>query len=97
MQSKKMQMDSNGQWSMQTLGWMMVASWFCASLLSQAMYMAIYGLPYGPEVLIAKMGIYYWIIAGIEVVVWALVATLIYLKMRKVKSIATTEHIAPAR
>ena len=96
MENKNLQMDARGQWSLQVLGWLMVASWFCASLLSQAMYMAVNGMPYGPEVLIAKLGVYYWIIAGIEVVIWGLVAILVYSKMRKMKK-STPNLMVPAR
>jgi multisubunit Na+/H+ antiporter MnhB subunit len=95
-EKKNLQMDARGQWSLQVLGWLMVASWFCASLLSQAMYMAVNGMPYGPEVLIAKLGVYYWIIAGIEVVIWGLVAILVYSKMRKMKQ-STPNLMVPAR
>ena len=96
MENNNLQMDARGQWSLQVLGWLMVTSWFCASLLSQAMYMAVNGMPYGPEVLIAKLGVYYWIIAGIEIVIWALVAVLVYSKMRKIKQ-AKPNLMVPAR
>lgn len=52
------------------MGWMLIASWFCASLLSQAMYMAINGVPYGPEILMDKMGSFYWAVVAAELMIW---------------------------
>lgn len=97
MQTEEIQTDASGQWSVQTLGWLMVASWFCASLLSQSLYIAFNGIPYGPEVLIAKMGNLYWVIAAIEVIIWMLVGILVYARVKKVNSDSPLDHVAPAR
>ena len=97
MDNETMQKDSSGQWSIQTLGWLMVASWFCASLLSQTMYIVDYGVPYGPEVLLERLGNWYWIIAIVELAIWALVGILVYARVKKVKSLSSSEYIVPAR
>ena len=45
--------------------------WFFANLLSQVVYLAIYGTPYDGVAMLASLGAYYYLILAIELFLWA--------------------------
>ena len=49
------------------------AIWFGASLLSQALYMGFYGMPYDSMLLLEIMGPYYALLIVIELLIWAMI------------------------
>ena len=53
------------------------AIWFGASLLSQALYMGFYGMPYDSMLLLEIMGPYYAALIVIELLIWAMIGMLL--------------------
>ena len=47
-----------------------LAVWFVANLLSQALYISINGTPYDGVAMLASLGTYYYLILGIELFLW---------------------------
>ena len=43
--------ERNEKWAVSTYFWMGIVVWFCANLLSQAVFMGKFGEPYGRELL----------------------------------------------
>ena len=41
--------ERNEKWAVSTYFWMGIVVWFCANLLSQAVFMGKFGEPYGRE------------------------------------------------
>jgi len=64
-------------WALSTISWYAVFVWFGASLFSQVGYMAINGVPYDAKLLLAAAGPFAWVIIGLEVIVWAIIAIFI--------------------
>ena len=64
-------------WALSTISWYAVFVWFGASLFSQVVYMAINGMPYDANLLIAAAGPFAWVLIGLEVIVWAAIAIFI--------------------
>ena len=54
-----------------TLFWLL-STWFGANLLVQAYWMGIYGTPLDANLLFESFGPIAWVIATIEIVLWAL-------------------------
>lgn len=89
MAQEKMGINEQASWPIQSLGWLLIGAWFCGSLISQVMYMSVYGTPYGPEILLAKLGPVYWLVGGLELIFWALLGNVFIKKLRKKKANAT--------
>ncbi len=53
------------------------AIWFGASLLSQALYMGFYGMPYDSMLLLKIMGPYYALLIVIELLIWAMIGMML--------------------
>ena len=53
------------------------AIWFGASILSQALYMGFYGIPYDSMLLLEIMGPYYALIIVIELLIWAMIGLML--------------------
>ena len=73
-------MDRKGtqkEWAISTISWYAVFVWFGASLFSQVAYMAINGVPYDVDLLLAAAGTFAWIIIGLEIIVWLVIAILV--------------------
>ncbi len=77
--------NEQASWPIQSLGWLLIGAWFSASLFSQIMYITVYGTPYEPEFLIAKLGPVYWLIGGIELLFWVFLGNLCVKKIRSRK------------
>ena len=68
-------------WPITTMAWYAVLVWFSSSVLSQVAHIAVYGIPYSANSLLLALGPMYWIVVFIEVVMWAVVASLVLLKV----------------
>ena len=73
--------NSRNDWSVSVMSWYAVLIWFGASLFSQVAYLAIYGSPYDANMLLDTAGPFAWLLIGIEIVVWAIMAVFIGKKM----------------
>ena len=66
--------------------WFVILVWFSSSLVSQALYMGFYGMPYDALELVGGVGPIYYLLITIELVMWALLAVISISKvMNKVK------------
>ena len=63
-------MESNGKWAISTYFWMSIVVWFCANLLSQAVFMGKFGEPYGRELLDQGLGPMYWGLIIVELSIY---------------------------
>lgn len=61
-------------WPLSTMCWYAVFIWFGASLFSQSVYIAFYGTPYDANIMLEAAGPLAWILIGIELLVWAMIA-----------------------
>ncbi|RZD40526.1 MAG: hypothetical protein CXT71_00810 [Methanobacteriota archaeon] len=79
-------MNQNSQradWSVSTMSWYAILIWFSASLFSQVAHMAIYGIPYDANLMLASLGPYAWIMIGIELLIWGVIALSFVVKVAK--------------
>jgi hypothetical protein len=70
MESEKLRED----WPLSTMCWYAVFIWFGASLFSQSVYIAFYGVPYDANIMLEAAGPLAWVLIGIELVVWVMIA-----------------------
>jgi hypothetical protein len=68
-------------WPLSTICWYAIFVWFGASLFSQSLYMAIYGMPYDAYIMLNSIGKFAYVIIAIEVVVWITLSVLMTLKL----------------
>ncbi len=59
--------------------------WFFANLLSQVVYLTIYGTPYDGIAMLASLGSYYYLIVAVELFLWAWL--LCYLIVNAIKQV----------
>ena len=64
-------------WSISVMSWYAVLIWFGASLFSQVAYLAIYGSPYDTNMLLDAAGPFAWLLIGIEIIVWTIMAAFV--------------------
>jgi len=62
-----------------------LAVWFVANLLSQALYISINGTPYDGVAMLASLGQYYYLILAIELLLWLWLFC--YLSVKAIKQI----------
>ena len=74
-------------WSNGTYFLMLILIWFCANILSQAVFIGKFGRPYGKELLTAEIGIIYWILICVELLIYSLAIYYLKLKFKDKKSI----------
>ena len=67
-------------WKLGTIFWFAVVVWFSSSLLSQAAYMAFYGVPYDAIVLLKQFGPLYYAVVIVELFIWAGLASVLVMK-----------------
>lgn len=63
--------------------WFAILIWFSSSLLSQALYIGLHGIPYDAVELFGGVGPAYYLLVGIELVMWALLAGFSITKMSR--------------
>tara|TARA_B100001778_G_C18185133_1_gene448720 strand:- start:12 stop:317 length:306 start_codon:yes stop_codon:yes gene_type:complete len=70
-------------WKLGTIFWFAVVVWFSSSLLSQAVYMAFYGVPYDAIVLLKQFGPLYYAVMIVELFIWAGLASVFVMKVAR--------------
>lgn len=63
--------------------WFAILIWFSSSLLSQALYIGLHGIPYDAIELFGGVGPAYYLLVGIELVMWSLLAGFSITKMSR--------------
>ena len=63
-------LENDRKWALSTYFWMSIVIWFCANLLSQAVFMGRFGEPYGRELLDQGLGSMYWGLIIIELTIY---------------------------
>jgi len=63
--------------------WFAILIWFSSSLLSQALYIGLHGIPYDAVELFGGVGPAYYLLVGIELVMWSLLAGFSITKMSR--------------
>ncbi|MDP6870545.1 MAG: hypothetical protein QGI21_07235 [Candidatus Poseidoniaceae archaeon] len=82
-------------WSISTMSWYAIFVWFGASLFSQMVYLAMYGVPYDATIMIESAGTYAWILIVIELIIWVIIAIHIIgklLKRLRIKGLKTPHN-----
>ena len=67
-------------WKLGTIFWFAVVVWFSSSLLSQAVYMAFYGVPYDAIFLLKQFGPLYYAVVIVELFIWVGLASVLVMK-----------------
>jgi len=62
--------ETREDWKLGTIFWFAVVVWFSSSLLSQAAYMALYGVPYDAITLLKELGPLYYVVLIFELLMW---------------------------
>jgi len=62
--------ERNEKWAVSTYFWMGIVVWFCANLLSQAVFMGKFGEPYGRELLDQGLSPMYWGLIIVELSIY---------------------------
>ena len=70
-------------WKLGTILWFAVVVWFSSSLLSQAAYMAFYGIPYDAIVLLKQFGPLYYGVIIVELFIWVGLASVLVMKFAR--------------
>lgn len=73
------------QWRVSPFMITILVVWFFANLLSQVVYVAIYGTPYDGVAMLASLGSYYYLILAVELFLW--VWLLCYLIVNGIKQV----------
>ena len=63
-------LENDRKWALSTYFWMSIVIWFCANLLSQAVFIGRFGEPYGRELLDQGLGPMYWGLIIIELTIY---------------------------
>lgn len=71
------------EWKLGTIFWFAVVVWFSSSLLSQAAYMAFYGVPYDAVSLLKELGPLYYVVLIFELLIWAGMASVVFMRFAK--------------
>jgi|TARA_B110000914_G_C15229050_1_gene338715 hypothetical protein len=75
--------ESREEWKLGTIFWFAVVVWFSSSLLSQAAYMAFYGVPYDAVALLREFGPLYYVVLIFELLMWAGIASVAFMRFAK--------------
>ena len=67
-------------WDLGTIFWYAVVVWFSSSLLSQSLYMALYGVPYDAVTLLKQFGPAYYFVFAIELFIWFGIGSVVVMK-----------------
>ena len=63
--------------------WFAILIWFSSSLLSQALYIGLHGIPYDAVELFGGIGRAYYLLVGLELLMWVLLAGFSITKMSR--------------
>jgi len=75
--------ESQEGWKSGTVFWFAVVIWFSSSLLSQAAYMAFYGVPYDAIALLKEFGPLYYAVLVFELLMWAGIGSAMFLRFAR--------------
>jgi hypothetical protein len=75
--------EAREEWKSGTILWFAVVIWFSSSLLSQAAYMALYGVPYDAVTLLKQFGPLYYAVLIIELSMWIGVGAVVFMKFSR--------------
>ena len=64
------------------LTWVIIAIWFGANLLSQAIYIGFNGQPYDANAILSGLGNWYWVCIAIELFIWIALSILVINRLR---------------
>ena len=70
------------KWSRGTYFLMLILIWICANVLSQAAFIGRFGTPYGKELIVEEIGIIYWFLICVELLIYAFAIK--YLKSKNI-------------
>tara|TARA_B110000483_G_scaffold113128_1_gene137443 strand:+ start:5238 stop:5519 length:282 start_codon:yes stop_codon:yes gene_type:complete len=74
---------SQGEWTRSTFFCLAMIVWFCSSLLSQAAYVAFYGVPYDAIALLKQFGPLYYAVIIVELMMWVGVGSVVFVRFAK--------------
>ena len=72
-----------GEWTRGAFFWLAVVVWFSSSLLSQAAYLAFYGVPYDAIALLKELGPLYYAVLIVEIMMWLGIGSALFLRFAK--------------
>ena len=75
--------EAREEWKSGTILWFAVVIWFSSSLLSQAAYMALYGVPYDAVTLLKQFGPLYYAVLIIELSMWVGLGAVVFMKFSR--------------
>ena len=75
--------EAREEWKSGTILWFAVVIWFSSSLLSQAAYMALYGVPYDAVTLLKQFGPLYYAVLIIELSMWIGLGAVVFMKFSR--------------
>jgi len=75
--------EAREEWKSGTILWFAVVIWFSSSLLSQAAYMALYGVPYDAVTLLKQFGPLYYAVLIIELSMWIGIGAIVFMKFSR--------------
>ena len=75
--------ETREEWKSGTILWFAVVIWFSSSLLSQAAYMALYGVPYDAVTLLKQFGPLYYAVLIIELSMWVGLGAVVFMKFSR--------------
>ena len=76
-------MKQQGEWTRGAFFWLAVVVWFSSSLLSQAAYLAFYGVPYDAIALLKELGPLYYAVLIVEIMMWLGIGSALFLRFAK--------------
>ena len=71
------------KWTRGNFFWLAVVIWFSSSLLSQAAYVAYYGVPYDAISLLKEFGPLYYAVLVVELLMWTGIGSVVFLRFAK--------------
>lgn len=71
------------EWTRGAFFWLAVVVWFSSSLLSQAAYLAFYGVPYDAIALLKELGPLYYAVLIVEIMMWLGIGSALFLRFVK--------------
>lgn len=76
-------LERQGEWTRGAFFWLAVVIWFSSSLLSQAAYLAFYGVPYDAIALLKELGPLYYAVLIVEIMMWLGIGSALFLRFAK--------------
>tara|TARA_B110000467_G_C18070809_1_gene341235 strand:+ start:102 stop:383 length:282 start_codon:yes stop_codon:yes gene_type:complete len=87
--------ETQQEWKRGNLFCLAVVVWLCSSLLSQAAYIAFYGVPYDAVALLKELGPVYYAVLIFELLMWMGIGSVVFMRFAK-KVIPTYQSPLPS-